>query len=50
MNIFDQVNTKFNGELKLCPCNDIQVIGYSKQLVEIVYMLASLNMFSMSQT
>ena len=25
-----------NGELKLCPCNDVQVIGYSKQSVEIV--------------
>ena len=36
LNIFDQRNTKLNGELKLCPCNDIQVIGYSKQLVEIV--------------
>ena len=36
LNIFDQLNTKLNGELKLCPCNDIQVIGYSKHLVEIV--------------
>ena len=36
LNIFYQLNTKLNGELKLCPCNDVQVIGYSKQLVEIV--------------
>ena len=36
LNIFDQLNTKLNGELKLCPCNDVQVIGYSKQSVEIV--------------
>ena len=27
LNIFNQLNTKLNGELKLCPCNDIQVIG-----------------------
>ena len=36
VNIFDQLNTRLNGELKLCPCNDIQVIGYSKYLVKIV--------------
>ena len=36
LNIFDQLNTKLKGELKLCPCNDIQVIGYSKQSVKIV--------------
>ena len=36
LNIFDQLNTRLNGELKLCPCNDVQVIGYSKQSVEIV--------------
>ena len=36
LNIFDRLNSKLNGELKLCPCNDIQVIGYSKQSVEIV--------------
>ena len=36
VNIFDHLNSKLNGELKLCPCNDIQVIGYSKQAVEIV--------------
>ena len=36
VNIFDQLNSRLNGELKLCPCNDVQVIGYSKQSVEIV--------------
>ena len=36
LNIFDQLNSKLKGELKLCPCNDIQVIGYSKQSVKIV--------------
>ena len=36
LNIFNQLNTKLKGELKLCPCNDIQVIGYSKQSVKIV--------------
>ena len=36
LNIFDRLNSKLNGELRLCPCNDIQVIGYSKQSVEIV--------------
>ena len=36
LNIFDCLNSKLNGELKLCPCNDVQVIGYSKQAVEIV--------------
>ena len=36
LNIFDRLNSKLNGELKLCPCNDVQVIGYSKQVVEIV--------------
>ena len=36
LNIFDQLNTKLKGELKHCPCNDVQVIGYSKQSVKIV--------------
>ena len=36
VNIFDQLNSRLNGELKLCPCNDVQVIGYSKQSVKIV--------------
>ena len=36
VNIFDQLNSRLNGELKLCPCNDVQVIGYIKQSVKIV--------------
>ena len=36
LNIFDRLNYKLNGGLKLCPSNDVQVIGYSKQTVEIV--------------
>ena len=36
MNIYDQLNLKLKGELKLNPCNDIGMIGYSKQLVKIV--------------
>ena len=30
VNIFDQLNSRLNGELKLCPCNVVQIIGYSK--------------------
>ena len=36
LNIFDHLNSKLNGGLKLCPTNDVQVVGYSKQTVEIV--------------
>ena len=36
LNIFDHLNSKLNGELKFCPCHDVQVTGYSKQVVEIV--------------
>ena len=36
LNIFDCLNSKLDGGLKLCPVTDIQVIGYSKQTVEIV--------------
>ena len=36
LNIFDQLNLKLNGELTLNPCNNVRVIGYSKQLVKIV--------------
>ena len=30
------MNSKLKGELKLCPCNDVQVTGYSKKSVKIV--------------
>ena len=36
LNIFDQLNSKLKGELKLNPCNDVKFIGYSKQSVNIV--------------
>ena len=36
LNIFHRLNSKLNGGLKICPSNDVQVIGYSKQTVEIV--------------
>ena len=36
LNIFDQLNLKLKGELNLNPCNDVRVIGYSKQSVKIV--------------
>ena len=36
LNIFNQLNNKLKGELKLNPCNDVKVIGYSKQSVKIV--------------
>ena len=36
LNIYDQLNLKLKGELKLNPCNDVRVIGYSKQSVIIM--------------
>ena len=36
LNVYDQLNQKLNGKLELRPCDKIRVIGYSKQLVEIV--------------
>ena len=36
LNIFDQLNAKLKGELKLNPSNDVRVIGYSKPSVKIV--------------
>ena len=36
LNVFDQLYLKLNGNLKLQPCNDVQVVGYSKQSVKIV--------------
>ena len=36
LNIYDQLNQKLNGKLELQPCDKIRVIGYSKQLVEIM--------------
>ena len=36
LNVYDQLNMKLNGDLQLKPCNDIKVVGYSKQSVSIV--------------
>ena len=36
LNIYDQLNLKLKGKLQLKPCNDIKVIGYSKQFISIV--------------
>ena len=36
LNIYDQLNQKLKGELKLNTCNDVRVIRYSKQLVKIM--------------
>ena len=36
LNIYDQLNIKLNGKLELRPCNDIKVVNYSKQSVNIV--------------
>ena len=36
LNVFDRLNSRLDGGLKLCPVTDVQVIGYSKQTVEIV--------------
>ena len=36
LNIYDQLNLKLKGKLHLKPCNDVKVIGYSKQSVSIV--------------
>ena len=36
LNIYDQLNIKLRGKLQLKPCNDVKVIGYSKQSVSIV--------------
>ena len=36
LNVYDQLNQKLNGKLELKPCDKIRVIGYSKQLVDIV--------------
>ena len=36
LNIYDQLNLKLKGKLQLKPCNDVKVIGYSKQSVSNV--------------
>ena len=36
LNIYDQLNHKLKGKLQPKPCNDVKIIGYSKQSVSIV--------------
>ena len=35
-NVYDQLNQKLGGKLELKSCNNIKVIGYSKQSMNIV--------------
>ena len=36
LNVYNQLNQKLNGKLELKPCDDVKVVGYSKQTVKIV--------------
>ena len=36
LNVYDQLNQKLDGKLELKSCNNIKVIGYSKQSVNII--------------
>ena len=36
LNVYDQLNQKLHGNLELKPSGDVKVIGYSKQIVNIV--------------
>ena len=36
LNVYDKLNQKLKGNLELKPCSDIKVVGYSKQMVNIV--------------
>ena len=36
LNVYDQLNQKLDGKLELKSCNNIKVIGYSKQSMNIV--------------
>ena len=40
LNVYDQLNMKLNGNLQLKPCNDVKIVGYTKQSVSIVGKLA----------
>ena len=40
LNVYDQLNMKLNGGLQLKPCNDVKVVGYTKQSVNIVGRIA----------
>ena len=36
LNLYDQLNQKLHGNLELKPCGDVKVVGYSKQMVNII--------------
>ena len=36
LNIYDQLNLKLQGKLHLRPCNDVKIVVYSKQSVQII--------------
>ena len=36
LNVYDQLNQKLHGNLELKPCGNVKVIGFSKQMVNIV--------------
>ena len=40
LNIYDQLNMKLNGDLQLKPCNDVKIVGYTKQSVSNVGQIA----------
>ena len=36
LNVYDQLNQKLDGKLELKSCNNIKVIGYGKQSMNII--------------
>ena len=40
LNVYDQLNMKLNGDLQLKPCNDVKIVGYTKQSASIVGKIA----------
>ena len=40
LNVYDQLNMKLNSSLQLKPCNDVKIVGYTKQSVSIVGKIA----------
>ena len=40
LNVYDQLNMKLNSTLQLKPCNDVNIVGYTKQSVSIVGKIA----------
>ena len=40
LNVYDQLNMKLNSDLQLKSCNDVKIVGYTKQSVSIVGKIA----------